>query len=240
MAEGLESAGADPRFAGIGRLYGAAGLARLRQARVTVVGLGGVGSWAVEALARSGVGHLTLIDYDEACLNNINRQLPALTSTVGRFKADLLAERVADIFPEAEVVVEKRFFTASTAEALLGQPCDVLLDAIDRFSNKCLLIAECRRRGIPIITCGGAGGRRDPGMVQVADLTRTYNDPLLAMVRKKLRGEYGFPRERKRKWKIECVFSPELPVYPQSDGCVSVERDPEQGSLRLSCDGGYG
>jgi tRNA A37 threonylcarbamoyladenosine dehydratase len=227
------------RFSGIGRLYGVAGLERLRQARVAVIGLGGVGSWTVEALARSGVGHLTLVDLDEVCLSNTNRQLHALTSAVGKAKAQALAERVAEIAPQCEVRTEITYFNAGTAERLLAPGFDVVVDAIDNLNNKCLLIDECRRRGLTIVTCGGAGGRQDPTRIQVADLARTFDDPLLSFTRKRLRQKHGFPRDRRRKWKIDCVFSPEPPIYPQSNGSVCAMRE-EGSELRLNCESGYG
>lgn len=227
------------RFGGIGRLYGAAGLARLRAGRVAVIGLGGVGSWTVEALARSGVGHLTLVDLDEVCISNTNRQLHALTSEVGKPKAQALADRIAQIAPTCEVKTELCFFNERTAERILAPGFDVVVDAIDNLNNKCLLIDECRRRGLTVVTCGGAGGRRNPALIQVADLARTYDDPLLSFTRKRLRQKHGFPRDRRRKWKIDCVFSPEPPIYPQSDGTVCAVRE-EGSELRLNCESGYG
>lgn len=229
----------DTRFSALGRLYGADGLARLRAAHVAVIGLGGVGSWVVEALARSGVGRLTLVDMDEVCLSNVNRQIHAMNGTVGRSKAEVLAERVAAIAPECAVVVENCFFTESTAERLLAPEYAMLVDAIDATKHKCLLIAEARRRKLPLVTCGGAGGRIDPSRIQVADLARTINDPLLLQVRKRLRREYGFPRKSRQKFKVDCVYTDELPVFPQADGSVACERE-AGADYRLNCDQGFG
>lgn len=227
------------RFSGIGRLYGQVAFERIQQARVLVVGLGGVGSWTVEALARSGVGHLTLVDFDDVCLSNTNRQIHALSCEVGKPKATVLRQRVAEIAPATTVVTVLQFFNARTADALLEPGFDIVVDAIDHLPNKCLLLAECQRRGLPVITCGGAGGRRDPTRIEVADITRSYGDPLLSLVRKTLRHKHGFPRDPKRKWKIDCVFSAEPPLFPQSDGTVCATR--EAGSaLRLNCESGYG
>jgi tRNA A37 threonylcarbamoyladenosine dehydratase len=227
------------RFGAIGRLYGQAGLERFRAAQVCVVGLGGVGSWVVEALARSGIGSLTIVDMDEVCLSNVNRQIHALDGSVGRGKADVLAERVRQINPECRVVVEPVFFTEASAERLLASAYDMVVDAIDATKHKCLLIAEARRRGLPLITCGGAGGCRDPRSIRIADLSRTINDPLLLHVRKRLRRDFGFPRHKRQKFKIDCVFSEELPLYPRPDGSVAKER--EAGSdYRLNCDAGFG
>lgn len=227
------------RFSAIGRLYGVDGLARIRKARVCVIGLGGVGSWAVEALARSGVGALTLVDMDEVCLSNVNRQIHATTETVGRAKAALLAERVGQIAPECRVSVEEVFFTESTMDRLLAPEYDYMIDAIDATKHKCLLIAEVRKRGLKLITCGGAGGSIDPSRIKIQDLARTINDPLLLQVRKKLRREYGFPKRSRQKFKIDCVYSDELPRFPRSDGSVACEREPGA-DYRLNCDVGFG
>ncbi|WP_269525877.1 tRNA threonylcarbamoyladenosine dehydratase [Coraliomargarita parva] len=227
------------RFSALGRLYGAEGLTRLQAAHVAVIGLGGVGSWVVEALARTGVGELTLVDMDEVCLSNVNRQIHAMDGTVGRSKAEVLAERVARISPDCKVNVEVCFFTESSAERLLAPGYDYIVDAIDATKHKCLLIAEARKRRLPLITCGGAGGRIDPSRVQIADLSRTINDPLLLQVRKKLRREYNFPRKSRQKFKIDCVYTDEFPVFPQADGSVACEREPGA-DYRLNCDQGFG
>ena len=226
------------RFSGIARLYGEAGLGRLRQAHVCVVGVGGVGSWAVEALARTGVGALTLIDLDEVCLSNTNRQLPALTREVGKSKVEVLAERVAAINPECRIVPVLEFFTAANAERLLAGAFDFVFDAIDNVTNKCLLIAAARGRSIPLITAGGAGGRQDPAGVKIADLAFSTHDPLLQQVRRKLRSEHGFPLDPRQPFGMDSVFSTELPVYPQPDGTVCAARP--EGNLRLTCESGYG
>jgi tRNA threonylcarbamoyladenosine dehydratase len=229
----------EARFGAMGRLYGVDGLKRISAAHVCVIGLGGVGSWVVEALARSGIGKMTLVDMDDVCLSNVNRQIHALSGTVGRSKAALLAERVAEISPECEVVLQECFFTESTMERLLTPKYDYIVDAIDGTNHKCLLISEARRRNLKLITCGGAGGRLDPTRVRIDDLARTINDPLLLQVRKKLRREYGFPMFKRQKFKIDCVYSDELPVFPMADGSVSCERE-TGADYRLNCDQGFG
>jgi tRNA threonylcarbamoyladenosine dehydratase len=226
------------RFGGIGRLFGTSALARLRAAHVAVVGIGGVGSWTVEALARSGVGRLTLIDLDEICVSNVNRQLHALNDAVGRAKVDAMAERVRGINPECDVRTVPEFFTEANAAELLGGGFDFVVDAIDSVRNKCVLIAQCRERNIPVVCCGGAGGRRDATQVRVADLAVTSHDRLLQKVRDTLRKDFGFPRGEK-KFGVECVYSPETPVFPTCDGGVSTTR--EAGTdLRLNCESGFG
>lgn len=228
------------RFGGVERLYGRGAIKRLGRSHVCVVGLGGVGSWVVEALARSGLGALTLVDLDDVCVTNINRQLPALEDTIGRPKARVLAERVAQISPHCVVQVEEAFFTASTSHELLAaNRYDYVVDAIDSLSNKCLLIARTRDLGMPIVTCGGAGGRRDPSQVRVDDLAFATRDQLLKYVRKRLRGQYGFPRDPKQPFQVRSVFSTERPVFPWSDGSVCEE--PEDGAeTAINCASGLG
>lgn len=229
------------RFGGIARLYGATGLARLCAARVCVIGLGGVGSWAVEALARSGVGALTLVDLDEVCVSNVNRQLHAMDGFVGRPKADVLAERVLAINPACRVTPVAQFFTESTARSIFSGRFDAVFDAIDAVSNKVRLLAKCRELRIPIVTSGGAGGRRDPAAIRVADLAFTERDRLLNKVRAQLRKHHGFPREREA-FGIPCIYSPEPPVFPVADGSVCSERPAgtKPGGLQLNCESGFG
>ncbi len=231
----------DFRFGGIGRLYGVDALARLRAAHVCVVGLGGVGSWAVEALARSGLGHLTLVDLDEVCVSNVNRQLHAINADIGRAKTEVMAERVRSINPECEVRPAMEFFTESNADALLSTRYDFVVDAIDSLTNKCLLIARCRHHGFPLVTCGGAGGRRDPTAVRVTDLAFTTHDRLFQKVRDKLRKDFGFPRGD-GPFGIDAVYSPEPPMFPARDGTVCARRETngDGESLKLNCDSGFG
>jgi tRNA threonylcarbamoyladenosine dehydratase len=229
------------RFGGIARLYGQLGLEKLRAAHVCVVGIGGVGTWAVEALARSGIGALTLVDLDEICATNINRQLHALTETVGRPKVEVMADRIRAINPDCRVICEQKFFNAQTAAELLAPEFNYVCDAIDSVSNKVLLLAQCRQKNLPVISCGGAGGRRDATLVRVADLAKVSHDRLLAEVRKKLRREskWGFPADGSP-MNIDCVFSAEAPVFAQPDGSVCGTRAETEDGSRLNCDGGLG
>ena len=229
----------DIRFGGIQRLVGRAAQERLRQAHVCVVGIGGVGSWAVEALARSGIGTLTLIDLDEVCVSNVNRQLPALTAEVGKPKALVMKERILGINPAATVHSLELFFTPATADQLLQPKFDFVVDAIDQLANKCLLLARCKQAGIPVITTGGAGGRQDGSALRVADLAFTSHDGLLQKVRKLLRSEHRFPSDPKTPFGIDCVYSTEPQIFPQPDGTVCATKAPS-GGLRLNCDSGYG
>lgn len=225
------------RFGGLGRLYGSAALAQLQGASAAVIGVGGVGSWTVEALARSGIGRLVLVDMDDVCLSNTNRQLTALEGNVGRLKVEILAERVRLINPACEVVVEPVFFTERTAQRLLAEPFSVVVDGIDAVENKCRLIAACRERRQPLVVCGGVGGLLDPTQIRHADLAKSRGDPLLAKVRKDLRRHYGFPKSGT--YGVDSVYSEQLPVFPWADGSVCAEREPGSGT-RLNCDQGFG
>ena len=230
------------RFGGIARLYGEAGLRALGRAHVCVVGVGGVGSWTVEALARSGIGALTLVDLDEVCVTNVNRQLPALDGGFGKFKVEELARRVVAINPGCRVEARAEFFNGKTSGALLVAGFDFVVDAIDNVGNKALLIAACRERGIQIITSGAAGGRRDGTRAEVTDLAKSTNDPLLSKVRVQLRREHGFPCATKRMG-VPCVFSPESAVYPKMDGTVCASRreaGESSSSHKLNCEWGFG
>ena len=207
-----------------------------------VVGVGGVGSWTVEGLARSGVGALTLIDLDDICVTNVNRQLPALDGTIGRPKVDVLAERVLAINPECRVTAVTEFFSEQTAERLLTPIFNYVIDAIDNMTNKARLIAGCRQRGLPCLTVGAAGGRRDLTQIRVGDLGEAENDLLLRQVRKKLRRDFGFSpgaQKGRMNFGVRCVWSGERPVFPWADGTCGLT--PEPGSeLALDCESGFG
>jgi tRNA A37 threonylcarbamoyladenosine dehydratase len=229
----------EARFGGIKRLYGAEAQERLRLAHVCVVGIGGVGSWAVEALARTGVGNLTLVDFDDVCITNVNRQLHGVTGEFGKPKISVMAGRIKLINPDCVIHERQMLFTATTAEEILATRFDALLDAIDSPSMKALMIAACVHRGIPVVTTGGAGGRRDPTALRCSDLSLATHDRLLAVTRKLLRGEYSFPRDLKATFGVPCVFSPEPQVFPAGDGTVCEKREVDS-SLRLDCRSGYG
>lgn len=228
----------DHRFGGLSRLYGPVAN-RLPVACVMVVGLGGVGSWTAEALARSGVGTLILVDPDDVCLTNTNRQIHAVEGAWGQPKALALAARLRSINPGIEVQTEVSWFSERTAEQLLDRGPDVLVDAIDHRRNKCLLIASARERGIRTVTVGGAGGKRDGTAVRVSDLSRARGDELLRLVRKQLRREHGFPQGEGQLFGVLAVYSEERPHFPWSDGSVCAQPEPGQ-SLRLDCASGFG
>ena len=230
------------RFAGVDRLYGIGTVQRLQARHVCVIGLGGVGSWAVEALARSGVGRLTLVDADEVCLSNTNRQLHALDGQFGRGKAEVLAERCRAINPALQVDVLAQFLLPSNLTEVLDRGYDLVVDACDSFRSKVELIAWCRRRKLPVVVVGSAGGRTDPTQVRVRDLSRTEHDALLALVRKKLRSEFNFPKNKDRYFGVPAIYSLENVRYPQADGSVCGTR-PDVGpdaALKLDCGAGLG
>lgn len=236
----LEAPAVEQRFRGIDRLYGAGSVARLARAHVCVIGIGGVGSWAVEALARSGVGRLTVIDADEVCLSNTNRQLHALDGEYGRPKVAVMAARARAINPAIAVDAIEEFVTPSNLERMLERDYDLVLDCCDAFRVKVELIAWCRRRKRPLVTVGSAGGRTDPTLIAVRDLAKTEHDALLALVRKKLREEFHFPRGPKRYFGVQAVYSRENVRYPQADGSVCGTRPAGGDSFKLDCGGGLG
>lgn len=230
------------RFGGIDRLYGHGSLYHLASRRVCVVGLGGVGSWLVEALVRSGVGHLRLIDADDICVSNSNRQLQALEGNFGRMKGEALAERCRAINPGVEVEAVQAFLTPGNLADLLDRRFDLVLDACDSFRSKVELIAWCRRRKLPLVVSGSAGGRIDPTQVRVRDLSRTEHDALLALIRKKLRQEFNFPKNPDRYFGVPAVYSLENVRYPQADGSVCGLRPKldADAALKLDCGAGLG
>lgn len=231
----------DQRFTGIDRLYGIGAVARLANSRVCVVGIGGVGSWAAEALARSGVGEITLIDADDVCVSNVNRQSHALEGEFGRPKVAVVAARLRAINPAIQVNAVAEFVTVANLERHLDHGYGAVIDACDALRIKIEMIAFCKRRKIPIVVSGSAGGRTDPTLITSRDLARTDHDALLALVRRKLRDEYGWTRSPKRYFGIQAVFSRENVQYPQANGSVCGTRPASQdGGLKLDCGGGLG
>ncbi len=201
------------RFDRMGRMFGDAAMERLFSAHVLVVGLGGVGSFAAESLGRSGIGRLTLVDFDRVCVTNSNRQLQAMRGTIGKYKAQVLAERLRLINPQAQIDPLCRFYDADTAASILSLSPDFIVDAIDNITAKCHLLATARRLRLPIVSATGASGRLDPTLLRVADLAETRIDPLAQEVRHILRRKYDFPSEGP--FGIPAVFSLEHPQHPE-------------------------
>lgn len=231
----------DRRFGGIARLYGDAALARFQRAHICVIGVGGVGSWAVEALARSAIGQLTLIDLDNLAESNINRQIHALSSTLGQAKVSALAQRIALINPTCRVTEIEDFIDADNIAAMLpAGHFDYVIDAIDNVRAKTALIAYCRAQQIRLLTIGSAGGQIDPTRIAVCDLSRTEQEPLLAKVRKRLRALHGFPRGSKNKFGIDAVYSTEPLRFPElckTDDDSDANSGSAAGITGLNCAG---
>ncbi len=227
------------RFGGIARLYGDERAARIRDARVCVIGIGGVGSWTAEALARSGVGGITLIDLDHVAESNVNRQIHALEPEFGRAKVDAMQARIAAINPACAVTAIEEFIDEQNLAQLIGSSHDVVIDAIDNVRAKAALAAWCRRGRQRLVMCGGAGGRSDPTRIVVDDLARTTGDALLSKVRARLRRDYGFTREAKKKFGVVAVFSAEPVIMPRDAACDIDTPHADAAPQGLNC-AGYG
>ena len=228
----------ESRFGGIVRLYGIKGMDKIRNSKILVIGIGGVGSWVAEALARTGAGHMTLVDLDDVCVTNINRQIHALNGTVGKFKVDVMKDRVQLINPFCEIDTKQCFFSPKNLETIFDKNYDFVIDACDDFTNKCHLIDYCRKNKIPLIVMGGAGGKTDPSQIRVSDMASSSNDKLLARLRKKLRQDFSFPKDDEGDFGIWAVWSHERAVYPTPDGCVTHK--PPGMAKNMDCSEGFG
>jgi tRNA A37 threonylcarbamoyladenosine dehydratase len=232
------------RFGGVARLYGAPALDAFERAHVAVIGIGGVGSWVAEALARSAIGTLTLIDLDNVAESNTNRQIHALDGNYGKPKVEAMAERIKLINPACDVRLVEDFVEPSNFDALLGSGFEYVVDAIDSVRTKTALIAWCVEHRVPLITVGGAGGQLDPTRIRIDDLALTIQDPLLSKVRGQLRKHHGFPRGPKARFKVSAVYSDEPLIYPEAAVC-DVDNEAEhvttspghQGPVGLNCAG---
>jgi len=230
----LDSADLERRFGGLRRLHGSAAYERLRVARFAVIGIGGVGSWAAEALARSGVAALALFDLDHVAESNINRQIHALGRTLGQAKVEAMRERVADIHPGCVVQAVDEFIDEANVADLLGaQPLDGVIDACDQVRAKAAVAAWGQMHGIPVVSVGAAGGKVWPHQVEIADLADVTHDPLLASVRQRWRQRHG--GARKGPMGLRCVFSREAVRPPQDAACDAQAA----GDGTLNCHG-YG
>lgn len=228
------------RFGGIARLYGQEGLTALANAHFVVVGLGGVGTWVAEALARSGIGELTLIELDGVCVTNTNRQSHALTSTLGKSKNQVITSRLKDINPELIVHDVEDFLDKKNMQSLIGQQHHVVIDAIDAAHVKARLIAYCLAIKVRLITVGSSGGKCDPQKITTRDLGHTTNDPMLQKVRTHLYRHHNFARDKNRKFRVDAVYSTEHMVYPKPDGSVCMDKQFLQEGVKLDCAGGFG
>ena len=228
MTELLQNDEYERRFAGVAKIYGNEAFNYYEHSHVMVIGIGGVGSWAVEALARSGIGELTLVDMDVVAASNINRQLPAMTATLGQEKIAVMAERCYSINPRIKVNLVDDYLSSDNVKEILAMAPDLVLDCIDDVKAKLALMLHCRFNKIPLIVSGGAGGKLDPLKIRVADLSKTEQDPMLAKLRTQLRSK-GICKKPKEKFGITCIYSIDNP-FSSSEVCASAG---------LRC-GGYG
>jgi len=228
------------RFEGLGRVFGEAALDALQRAHFCIVGVGGVGSWAAEACARSGIGQITLIDHDDIHISNTNRQIHTLDVNIDRSKVEVLRDRILAINPECVCNAVDDLVTRASIDKFNFAQFDYVIDAIDHVSHKLSLMHHCRRNKIRCVSTGGAGGRSDPTQIEVKDLTLTFNDPLLASVRSHLRQQLGYSRNPKRRYAMDCVFSPEQAMYPAENGSVSHEKPASPERTTLDCNTGIG
>jgi tRNA A37 threonylcarbamoyladenosine dehydratase len=226
------------RFGGIGRLFSKKGLEKIRQSKILIIGIGGVGSWAAEALARTGIGSLTLVDLDDVCVTNINRLVNATTLSLGKFKIDAMMERIKTIHPECELDSRQCFFNPKNLDSIFQNTYDFVIDACDDFTNKCYLIDYCRKKSIPLVVIGGAGGKIDPQQIKVTDMAFSSNDRLLARLRKKLRQDFSFPSDEDKTFGIWAVWSHERAMYPTSDGCLTYTAPGM--AKNMDCEEGFG
>ncbi len=228
------------RFSALSRVYGASALPLLQGAHFCIVGLGGVGSWAAEAAARSGIGSITLIDHDDIELSNTNRQIHTLDATVGQSKAEALQQRIIEINPECDCIAVDKLVTRANLDFFDFHQYHYVIDAIDGVKEKMSLVHYLRRYKIRFVTTGGAGGLTDPTQIEVADLTRTFNDPLLAKMRSNLRHQINYTRNPKRRFGIDCVFSTQQPLYPAENGNITLAKPGSEHRTTLDCATGLG
>lgn len=228
------------RFGGIERLYGTQGMATLKSSHVMIIGIGGVGSWSAEALVRSGVGVITLVDLDDICISNTNRQIHTTCDTIGQAKVDAMRARLTAINPDLTCHVIEDFATQDNVSTLINSNIDAVIEATDSVKAKAAIIAHCKRRKVKIVTVGGAGGQIDPTKITKGDLAKTIQDPLAAKLRSELRRNWGFSKNPKRRFGVECIYSTEQLRYPQSDGSVCFSKSEMQAGSKLDCSAGFG
>ena len=229
----------EEKFGNLSRVYGDEVMLKLRDAHICVIGIGGVGSWAAESLARTGVGNITLVDGDDIHSSNVNRQIHTLESTIGQSKVEVMQRRILDINPDCSVHTIEKCLDSDNAREVLERGYDCVIDAIDLIKTKAYIIYCCKRNKIPVVTTGGAGGLIDPTKIEVADLARTWNDPLASKVRSELRYHHNFTRNKKYTFRVPCVYSIEQPRYPDEEGNIGYAK-PNVAGLSLDCNYGYG
>jgi tRNA A37 threonylcarbamoyladenosine dehydratase len=229
----------DMRFGGVQRLYGVEAQSKLKRAHMAVIGLGGVGSWAAEALVRSGVGELSLVELDEVCVTNTNRQSHAMQSNVGKAKIDVVAARLKDINADLILHCHCDYLTTKNLSTYI-QDFDVVIDAMDSVNVKSALAAYCSATKTRLIIIGSSGGKQDPTKIKVADLGHTESDPMLSKLRNQLYRHHNFSRDGRRKFRMDAVYSSEQMVYPKPDGSVCMDKSALESGVKLDCAGGFG
>jgi len=227
-------------FGGLSRLFGQQAMQHLNNAHFCIVGIGGVGSWCAEAAARSGIGNITLIDHDDIELSNINRQIHTTIDTCGQSKVAAMKQRILQINPNCRCHAVDDLVTHANLDQFNFKQFDFVIDAIDHVTYKTSLIHYCRRNKVPLIVTGGAGGLTDPSQITYSDLTKTFNDPLLAKVRLSLRQQYHYSRNPKRSYGIDCVYSTQQSLYPTQGGGISYEKPTMDSAKTLDCATGLG
>lgn len=226
------------QFSGISRLLGKNVFDKIKTAHVTIIGIGGVGSWSAESLVRSGVTSITLVDLDDICITNTNRQLHALVETVGQMKVHVLKERLLKINPDATIQAIEDFATRESIDTIIPSK-GVVIDAIDSLSNKAFIAAFCRKKSLPLVTCGAAAGKQNPTLIRSDDLEKSAQDNLLKRLKKKLRSDHDFPRTGDMN--IRAIFSLERAKYPTADGGLCYKKDLKDKSMaKMDCDTGMG
>jgi tRNA A37 threonylcarbamoyladenosine dehydratase len=228
------------RFGGIERLYGAQATHTLLQSHILVIGIGGVGSWTAEALARSGLGAISLMDLDDICVTNTNRQIHADKDSIGKSKTAVMAARLQVINPEINIYCIDDFLDSENIAQYITGQYSLIIDAIDNTAAKTTLIAHCKRHKLKLICIGSAGGKKDPTKITYGDLSKTVNDPLFAKIRNNLRRHYRFSRNPKRSFGIEAIYSTEQMTYPDKQGGICQSKVFLDGGEKLDCSGGYG
>lgn len=228
------------RFSGLIRLYGTQACHQLLQSHVLIIGIGGVGSWIAEALARSGIGTITLMDLDEICVTNTNRQVHTTSHTIGQSKTAVMAKRLKDINPEIVVHCIDDFIDKNNIVEHIHSDYSLVCDAIDNAIDKTEVMAYCKKNQQLIITIGSSGGKKDPSKIAYDDLTKVTGDPMFLKIRNNLRRKHGFSRDTKKTFGIEAIYSPEPMIYPDNNGETSTNKQSMSSGDKLDCGSGYG
>lgn len=228
------------RFGGLIRLYGTQACYKLLHSHILIIGIGGVGSWIAEALARSGIGKITLMDLDEICVTNTNRQVHTNCETIGQSKTTVMAKRLKGINPELIVNCIEDFLSKDNIAEYITPEFSLVFDAIDNAIDKAEVIAYCKKNAYPIITIGSSGGKKDPSQITYGDVTKTPGDPMFLKIRNNLRRKHGFSRDTQQAFDVEAIYSAEPMTYPDNKGETSNSKAFIDAGEKLDCGSGYG